>query len=188
MALRFAAEEDAGALLDIYAPYIATPTTFECALPTRREFSARIAAVSSFYPYLVCERDGRPAGYAYAHRQMERAAYGWNAELSVYLAPEATSQGLGTELYRALLGLLALQGIRNVYAGVTLPNERSERLHESFGFSVVGDYRRTGWKCGAWRDVRWYGKQLPAPDGEPLPPVAVSALPRAAVARILAGG
>ena len=38
---------------------------------------------------LFAEEDGRVLAYAYAHRAQERAAYGWNAELSVYVSRDA---------------------------------------------------------------------------------------------------
>lgn len=79
-AFRFAAPADSAALLKIYGEYLDTPITFECALPSEAEFAGRIAAVGREYPYLVCLEKGRIVGYAYAHRQAERAAYQWNAE------------------------------------------------------------------------------------------------------------
>ena len=82
--------------------------------------------------------DGRPAARVFIHRAQERAAYDWNAELSVYLAKRAAGRGLGTTLYGALLALLQKQGVRNVYGIVTLPNPASEALHRRFGFRTVG--------------------------------------------------
>lgn len=123
--------EDAAALAAIYAPYTATCITFESPAPPAEEFAGRIAAVSAHYPWLVCERDGAPIGYAYAHRFRERAAYDWDAELSVYLAPEARGRGVGKALYSALLSLLTLQGFINAYGTVAVPNVPSERLHLS---------------------------------------------------------
>lgn len=66
---------------------------------------------SSFYPYLVWEVDGRPAGYAYAHRLAERTAYQWSVELSVYLDREHTGRARGGGCITALMELLQLQGI-----------------------------------------------------------------------------
>ncbi len=57
MKLRFAAPEDAGALVRIYAQYIDTNITFEYTLPSEDEFAARIRTFSQTYPYLVCEDD-----------------------------------------------------------------------------------------------------------------------------------
>ena len=137
-AFRFAAPADSAALLKIYGEYLDTPITFECALPSEAEFAGRIAAVGREYPYLVCLEKGRIVGYAYAHRQAERAAYQWNAELSVYLDRSCTSRGLGRRLYGALIDILRLQGIRTVYGCVTVPNEKSEGLHQALGFRRLG--------------------------------------------------
>ena len=107
------APSDGARLQRIYAQYIDTPVTFECSLPGADAFSERIRRISAAYPFLVCEnQDGTAVGYAYAHRQMEREAYQWNAELSVYLDADCTARGLGTRLYRALFAMLRLQGVK----------------------------------------------------------------------------
>lgn len=162
---RMAQEADASALLEIYRPFLDTPVTFEEQLPSEEEFARRIREYSRDYPYLVCEKDGRPVGYAYAHRAMERAAYRWNAELSIYLAPEAAGQGVGRRLYGALEELLGLVGVRNLYGVVTAPNPASEALHRVCGFRLIGVHRACGYKCGQWRDVLWYEKRLPGEEG-----------------------
>lgn len=169
--IREAVPGDAPALLDIYAPYIRdTVITFECDVPTAEEFAARIEETAALHPYLVCERDGQIIGYAYAHRIRERAAYDWAAELSIYLAPEAQGQGVGTALYRCLIDLLEQQRLRILYGCVTLPNEKSQKLHEKLGFSLVGVWHGSGWKFDGWHDVGWFEKRLGG-DG-PAQPVA----------------
>lgn len=158
---RFATAQDAQAILDIYRPYVEqTAITFECTLPTLEEFARRIEGIIEEYPYIVCEENGQIIGYAYAHRQMEREAYGWNAELSVYVNKNHLRCGIGKALYGCLLQILPLQGVTNVYGGVTLPNPNSEKLHESFGFQRLGVYHSTGYKCGEWHDVVWFEKQI----------------------------
>ena len=184
-AFRFAAPADSAALLKIYGEYLDTPITFECALPSEAEFAGRIAAVGREYPYLVCLEKGRIVGYAYAHRQAERAAYQWNAELSVYLDRSCTSRGLGRRLYGALMDILRLQGIRTVYGCVTVPNEKSEGLHRALGFRRLGTYRSTGYKCGAWRDVAWFEKPIAPYDQNPEPIRPVEDIPAEALAAIL---
>ena len=169
MTARFARAEDVPALLSVYAQYIDTPVTFETELPSAAEFRARVEEILAFYPYLVLEEERKIVGYAYAHRQMERAAYGWNAELSIYLDGAHLSRGVGKKLYSALTEICALQGIKTVYAGITLPNPRSEGLHGSLGFRRVGVYRNTCFKNGAWHDVAWLEKQIAPYDGPPAP-------------------
>ena len=162
-----AREEDASGLLGIYANYIDTPVTFECRLPSLEEFCGRIRQIQQDYPYLVCRWEGRLAGYAYAHRYQEREAYRWNAELSVYLAPFCTGRGVGTVLYTALLEILKLQQVQNVYGIVTAPNPASEGLHRAMGFSLAGCYHGVGYKCGKWQDVLLFEKQLGAHENPP---------------------
>ena len=165
--IRKATEEDAGALLGIYAPYVDTPVTFENEVPSIEEFVRRIREISSFYPYIVCEMEGRVVGYAYAHRQMERAAYQWNVELSVYVENRFVGRGIGKRLYRVLMEWLERQHVKTLYASITLPNEASVALHRSFGFREVGICRQAGYKCGRWRDVMWMDRHLGPMEGEP---------------------
>lgn len=183
--IRFARTEDSDFLLKIYEQYIDSAITFECALPTRRQFAQRISGIAETYPYLVCEEAGRILGYAYAHRQMEREAYQWNAELSVYLDRSAVSNGVGKALYGALIDLLRLQGIRTVYGLVTVPNEKSERLHLSLGFRRMGTCRSTGYKCGAWQDVAWFEKQIAPYLPEPAPVLPVGQIAKENVEAVL---
>lgn len=167
--IRFATKEDSLALLKIYSQYIDTAITFEYILPTEQEFSQRIETIIAAYPYLVCEQNGQIVGYAYAHRFKERAAYQWNAELSVYIDQECTLKGLGRRFYQIMIDMLKLQGVKTVYGIVTVPNERSEKLHHSFGFTRLGTYHNTGYKCGKWRDVAIFEKEIAAYNTEPAP-------------------
>ena len=185
MDFQFATVHDCTKLLKIYSQYIETPITFEYMLPSQEEFSKRIKNISQDYPYIICRENGVIVGYAYAHRQMEREAYQWNAELSVYLDERHTSRGWGKSLYTALMGLLVLQGIKTVYAGVTIPNEKSEGLHASMGFSRLGTYHRTGFKNGQWHDVAWFEKAIAPYEADPMQPIPFSAVPEDKIKTVL---
>jgi phosphinothricin acetyltransferase len=183
---RLAQEADAGEILGIYAPYIQnTVITFEYETPSVDEFKTRIKTIAADYPYIVCIWDGRIIGYAYAHRHMERAAYQWNAELSVYIDQACQRRGVGKALYSALIDILQLQNVRNVYGCVTMPNENSEKLHAYFGFKKLGVYHNAGYKCGAWHDVAWFEKDIGNGSPVPEPFIPIHALDRDALAQIL---
>lgn len=186
MNIRFACLNDVPALLGIYAQYINTPITFECTLPSEAEYAQRMQSILPCYPYLVCGEEGCIAGYAYAHRQKERAAYQWNAELSVYLDPAHTSKGMGKALYSVLIKLLALQGIKTVYGVVTVPNQKSEQLHESMGFTRLGTCHSTGYKLGTWHDVAWFEKQIAPYDVKPEAIIPIQQVPQADLDSVLA--
>ncbi len=185
MEIGFAALQDAGELLAIYGQYLETPITFECVLPTEEEFAERIRSFSACYPYLVCRENGRIVGYAYAHRQAERSAYQWNAELSIYLDRETRGRGVGRRMYGALIELLRLQGIRTAYALVTVPNPASEGLHRAMGFHLMGLQKSAGYKDGAWRDVAWFEKAIGTYDKIPAPLRPLREVAREQVLRVL---
>ena len=176
MKIRLAGLGDCPDILAIYAQYIDTSVTFEYELPTQEQFLERMKDIMAFYPYLAAEEDGEIIGYAYAHRAQERAAYQWNAELSVYVARERRGKGAGKALYCALIELLRLQGIRTAYGIVTAPNARSEALHEALGFREAGRLHCAGYKCGMWRDVTWFEKELSPHCAQPDAPRPVNAL------------
>lgn len=187
MLIRLATPEDGRALLEIYAQYIETPITFEYALPAEQEFAARIRGISERYPYIICEENHKIAGYAYACRYREREAYQWDVEASVYVDQNSTSKGLGKRLYRILIEILRLQGVKNVYGGVVPPNIKSEALHKSLGFQILGTAQNTGYKNGKWHDVIWFQKQIGEYDAAPRPVMPVNQLPCGQVQKILLG-
>lgn len=168
--LRLATADDAGQIQAIYAPYCATPISFELEPPDVAEVRRRIEKVQGEYPWLVCESAGNILGYAYAGRHRERAAYQWSVDVSIYIRADRHRGGLGRTLYGKLFELLVLQGYINAYAGVTLPNPASVGLHEAVGFTRVGVYRHVGFKCGAWYDVAWFERPLQPCPASPAPP------------------
>ena len=169
--------EDATGILAIYAPFVRdTPVTFEYEVPSLDMFTQRIKSIASSYPYLVCERKGVIVAYAYASRHMERAAYGWDVQTSVYAAPEVIGSGIARSVYAALFDLLIVCGYCNAYAIITLPNPRSVRFHERAGFVPAGVHHNTGYKAGVWHDVIWMEKILAPHSVSPVLPRSVSAL------------
>jgi phosphinothricin acetyltransferase len=77
-------------------------------------------------------------------------------------------------LYKVLFELLKGQGYRNVYAGITLPNEASIRLHEHCRFTHFATYTNVGYKLGQWKSVGWWQLQLNKHNAKPSPPVSFS--------------
>jgi L-amino acid N-acyltransferase YncA len=168
--IRLATPDDAEQIQGIYAPYCATPISFEMQPPGVEEMRGRLVKVLGPYPWLLCEDGEEVLGYAYASQHRERAAYRWSVDTTVYIRQGRQRRGLGRALYTSLLAMLPLQGYINAYAGVTLPNAASVGLHEAMGFQPVGVYRQVGFKCGVWHDVAWFERPLqPRPD-EPAPP------------------
>lgn len=153
--------KDAEKLLAIYAPYIETTAiTFEKDVPDVKDYAARIAGIAGAFPYLVLEADGEIVGYAYAHRQAERAAFDWNAELSIYMRADMRGRGAGAPLYALLERVLLLQGYVNLYGVITGSNAGSIAMHEKMGYKKIAVHEKTGFKFGAWHDTVWMHKRI----------------------------
>jgi len=170
--IRLATEADAEGIVAIYAPIVReTAISFEVEAPDVNAMRRRITETLAHLPWLVCERRGEVLGYAYASTHRTRAAYQWSVDVSVYVHARIRRSGVGKALYTSLLRFLDLQGFYNVYAGITLPNPASVRLHESLEFQPVGVYRAVGYKLGAWHDVGWWHLALRPHAVPPGPPV-----------------
>jgi L-amino acid N-acyltransferase YncA len=170
--IRLAQPVDAEAIAAIYRPFVTgTVISFEVSAPDREEMARRIVGVTASYPWLVCEVGGQVAGYAYATRHRERAAYRWSVDTSVYVSQTHWRSGIGRGLYVSLFRILAAQGYFNAYAGITLPNPASVALHEAVGFKPVGTYQRAGHKFGAWHDVAWWQMALREHEAAPAEPL-----------------
>ncbi|MCD8089755.1 MAG: N-acetyltransferase family protein [Clostridiales bacterium] len=170
MIIRKAKISDAEEILEIYSPYILnTAVTFEYTVPSVSDFKKRVSHILSEYPYYVCEDMGRLLGYCYGARFMERAAFGWDIELSVYLREEAKGRGIGKALYGTLIDTAVLMNIKQIYALIARPNPESEGLHEGLGFKKEAVLKNTGYKFDRWIDLILYTKSVNT--GKPVQPV-----------------
>ena len=163
--IRIATEKDIPAILSIYGPYVEdTTVSFEYTVPSPDDFLDRFRTITAQFPWLVWEEEGKVLGYAYASPPYARAAYGWCAEPSVYLAPEAHRRGIGTALYAALEKILALQGYHVLYALVTSENVPSMAFHQKNGYFIRAGFPDCAYKFGRVLGVTWLEKRLRSVD------------------------
>lgn len=168
MEIRKAREEDATAMLAIYAPYVQkTAISFEYDVPTLEEFRQRIRRVTARYPWLVAEDNGRVVGYAYASAFHERAAYQWAVETSIYIDQRKKQKGIGRLLHDALETALKQQGILNLNACIAYTETEDEHLtlgsvhfHKRLGYQQVAHFHQCGKKFGRWYDMIWMEKLI----------------------------
>lgn len=159
--IRLIKESDVDGVLAIYGPYVRdTIISFEYEVPTPEEYLHRIRTNTIGYPWLVCLHGRKMVGFAYGSSHRNRTAYRWSAESTVYIVPEFHRRGIARILYETLFAMLQAQGYFNVYAGVTLPNDKSVAFHKALGFEEVGIYKNTGYKFGKWHDTQWFQLHL----------------------------
>lgn len=177
--IRTASADDAKALLEIYIPYVEkTAITFEYDIPTLQEFENRINRTLKNYPYLVAEQNGELLGYAYTGPFVGRAAYGWSAEVSIYLKETKRKMGIGRRLYDALEQISKAQNILNLNACIGYTETEDEHLtnnsmefHAHMGYTLVGRFHNSGYKFGRWYDMIWMEKLIGEHSDNPLPVV-----------------
>ena len=156
--VRPATADDAEAVSRIYGHYVQNTTiSFEEQPVSTAEMAERISDVlSSALPWVVAEWAGRVVGYACAGKWKGRYAYRYSVETSVYLDPQFTGRGIGTQLYRELLAMLRSRSIHIAIGGIALPNAASVALHERLGFCKVAHFKEVGYKFGQWIDVGYW--------------------------------
>jgi phosphinothricin acetyltransferase len=163
MHIRPARDGDLPAIVAIYNHYIVeTAISFDLdpyTLDERRPWFAQFED-SGRHRLLVADDGGEVVGYAGSHQFRTKRAYDTSVETTVYCAPDAVGRGIGRQLYAALFDLLAGEDIRSMIAGITLPNDASVALHESFGFTPAGVMHDVGRKFGRYWDVGWWERVL----------------------------
>ena len=162
---RFAAGPDLPSLTRIYNHYVTqTAITFDVKTYTVEDRKAWLDRFSNHgrHRCLVAKLDGEVCGFACSGSFRAKAAYDTTVEVSVYLDPDATGQGLGGLLYRALLAGLRETDLHRAIGIITLPHPASIALHRRFGFESVGVFHEVGRKFDRYWDVEWFEKDLTA--------------------------
>ena len=129
--------------------------TFELDAPDEAETARRRDdVIAKGLPWLVAERQGSVAGYAYANHFRPRRAYRFCLEDSIYLAPDAQGLGLGRPLLAELIARCEARGARQMLAVIgDSSNRASIGLHHALAFKPVGLLTASGWKFERWLDV-----------------------------------
>lgn len=157
--VRHAEVRDVPALAAVRAHYVLhTHSACDVVAPTEEEMCAWSAQFAEESPHqlLVGVEDGRLLGYAATLRYRPRPAFDGTVELSVYLAPECRSRGVGSALYDELLARSVRHGTRTFLAGVALPNEASVAFHLEHGFREVGTFEHYAHKWGRDISTTWF--------------------------------
>lgn len=170
--LRPVALGDAPAIAAIYAHHVLHGTsTFEEAPPDAAMIAMRIERVlDRGWPFLVAERAGEVAGYAYCAQFRERPAYRFAAEDSIYVRDDLRGQRIGHALLGGLLLAAEAQGFRQMIAMIgDAANTASIGLHAALGFVETGRIHACGIKFGRWLDVVVMQRALGPGAGDPPP-------------------
>jgi phosphinothricin acetyltransferase len=149
--IRRATADDLAAITALYNHYIVdSHVSFDLepwTLDQRRTWFSKYGGDTPWQVW-VAELDDEVVGAAWSSPFRPKAAYDSSVETTIIVAPGHHGRGLGTELYRTLLGDIDTHGAHRAYAIVALPNDASVALHHKLGFVTVGEQHEVGFKMG----------------------------------------
>lgn len=93
-------------------------------------------------------------GFAVLSSVSSRPVYSGVCEVSIYIAKDYMGEGVGTQLFNALIRNSEENNVWTLQSGIMSDNVASIRLHEKCGFRIVGIRERIGCdRLGMWRDT-----------------------------------
>ena len=141
---------DASAVLEIYRMGLDTGNaTFETEVPSWSDWDSRHLKHSRF----VYAENERISGWIALSPISTRHVYRGVAEVSIYIASDSRGKGIGTALMEKLIVSSEEQGIWSLFSSVFPENSATLRLHEKFGFRIIGRRERIAQLHGIWRDT-----------------------------------
>ncbi len=123
--------------------------------PVGPEFFREKQLALPAFPFVVVETDGRLVGFAYLSPVHPVPTMRRSAQVTYFILPNHTGQGLGGRLLELLLEEGRAMGVDNFMAHVSSLNEGSIRFHTRHGFTECGRFRRIGTKHGDDFDMVW---------------------------------
>lgn len=148
--VRVLTAEDWQAVSSIYQDGIATgQATFETSSRAWDEWDKAHLSAGR----LVATSVRRVVGWAALAPISSRAVYAGVAETSVYVAADLRGKQIGGSLLGALIAESEKHRIWTLLASIFPENEASLKLHQRWGFRVVGTRERIAQLNGVWRDT-----------------------------------
>ncbi len=107
----------------------------------------------------VAKMNNEVVGWSALSKVSERYVYRGVAEISIYVDPEYHGKGIGSNLMEKTVTDSEINGIWTLQALIFPENRASIKLHEKFGFRLVGIRERIGKRDNHWRNVALYERR-----------------------------
>ncbi|HLT68779.1 MAG TPA: GNAT family N-acetyltransferase [Acidimicrobiales bacterium] len=163
--------DDAEAIMEIYNAEVTTSTvTFDIVPRTLEEQRRYLTDRSGAHAVVVATAGDEVVGYGALSPWRSKPAYATSVEDSVYVRRDHQGRGVGRALLAELTRVATAHGFHAMFARIVDGHAASIRLHEAFGFEVVGVEREVGRKFGRWLDVVVMERLLgtgPPPEAQP---------------------
>ena len=137
-------------VLEIYKMGIDTcNATFETEVPAWTDWDCKHLKHSRF----VYIEDEKLLGWAALSAVSARPAYNGVAEVSIYIDTDFIAKGIGSKLMDKVITSSEENGIWTLNSSVFPENIATIKLHEKFGFRIIGFKEKVARLNGKWRNT-----------------------------------
>lgn len=157
--IRAMRETDGRRVLEIFQQGIeGQNATFDTNVPTWEAWDINHIRTSRF---VIEDESQNVIGWCSLKPVSNRSCYSGVAEVSIYLDNAYQGKGLGSVLLQKLVLDSEEHGFWMLQSGIFPENEVSVRLHQKYGFRIVGRRERIAKMQGRWRDVLLMERRSP---------------------------
>jgi len=148
--IRQMTEQDKAKVLEIYKMGIETRNaTFETEVPSWADWDQKHLPHSGF----VYTENENVLGWAALSSVSPRPAYKGVAEISIYIDTNYLAKGIGSKLMEEVIQSSEENGIWTLNSSVFPENIATLKLHEKFGFRIIGIKEKVAQLDGKWRNT-----------------------------------
>ena len=148
-------------VIDIYNHFIEKSWAAYPDEPVDYALFDRFLDMARGYPSLVVRSEsGEVVGFAFLHAFLPAGTFRRTAEITYFILPEHTRQGLGRRILERLQEEAVKSKIDNLLASISSRNALSIEFHRRNGFVECGRFRDVGQKFDEDFDVVWMQKRI----------------------------
>jgi phosphinothricin acetyltransferase len=152
---------DSARVLEIYKMGIDTRNaTFETEVPSWIDWDTKHLPHSRF----VYIENETILGWASLSPVSTRPAYKGVAEISIYIDVDFRTKGIGSQLMEKVIYSSEEHGIWTLNSSVFPENIATLRLHEKFGFRIIGFKEKVARLDGKWRNTILLERRSKSPE------------------------
>jgi len=152
---------DARAVVDLFNHYVVHSFAAFPEEPLPYAFFDRFLEATRGLPTVAArDAEGRLRGFALLRPHAPWPTCSHVAEITYFVAPDSTGQGIGTKMLADLEAHAGEHGIRTILASIASLNEMSLAFHRKHDFTEVGRFRNVVIKRDNPFDAVWMQKDL----------------------------
>jgi L-amino acid N-acyltransferase YncA len=153
--------EDRKPVIDIFNYYIENSFAAYPDQKVSYKFFDILLKAGEEYPAIVAKEDtGEVIGFGMLRAYHPFPVFSKTSEISYFIKPEWTRQGVGYRMFTHLIHKAEEKGISSVLASISSLNEPSIQFHKRNGFIECGRFKKVGEKKGLSFDVVYMQKML----------------------------